>query len=458
LLFILARIGLGQTVAFSGAMLFSVFPLHFENVAWISGRTDLLSFFFGALSTLFFLLYLEKKGWVSLGLSAFLFLAGLLSKENIFFLFVILLVIVWRRKSGTKEFLYCSVAFLISILIWLSLRKLAFGAVSISFSGRSLTDLLATVGFYAVRTVFPFDLSVTVDPAPVFRNWAYITSGILATVLFAISFIQIMRQKKLGINFFFAFFIWILLLLPSAAVVFSSLSISLIAWRFLYLPSAIFVIALAYFLLRKIRPRAIGYVLVMLLSVGYATESYPKNQHFGRDEINFWLGIKRIEREDLIARFNIGVYMLPKNEKRALEIFDQILASEEHPLYPLGSTRVYEELAVYFAFRRDFPKAEHYFDILSRQQGGMSLHSKFNYYYYLAFSGRAGEGERAIQDLVGRYPRNHNVLMRAAKFYLILKNYRKAAELYERDFFLFRNQQTKKYLEELRLLLEAKDH
>jgi tetratricopeptide (TPR) repeat protein len=458
LFFILLRLRLDLAVAFSGTLLFSVFPTHFENVAWISGRTDLLSFFFGALSALFFLFYLEKKGRGSLGLSAFFFLAGLLSKENIIFLPAILLLIVWRKKSGTKEFLRCSVAFLMGVLAWFALRKIAFGAVSANFSGRSLSDFLATVGFYVARTVFPFDLSVTIDSAPVFGNWAYITLGLLLTALFVISVVQVISRQRLTMDFFFAFFIYVLLLLPSAVVIFSSLSISLIAWRFLYLPSAIFVIAVAYILLSKVRPQAVGYVLVILLTIGYAVEVYPKSQLFGRAETNFWLGIQKIEREDLIAQFNIGVHMLPKNEKRALEIFEQILARKGHPLYPLGSARVYEELAIYFAFQRDFSKAEHYFDILSRQQGGMSLHSTFNYCYYLAFSGRREEGESIIQDLVGRYPRNHDVLTRAAKFYVILKDYSKAAELFERDYSLFRNEQTRRFLEELRPLLETKDH
>lgn len=458
LFFILLRIRLDPAVAFSGALLFSVFPTHFENVAWISGRTDLLSFFFAALSTLFFLIYLEKEGRVSLGLSAFFFLAGLLSKENIFFLPVIFLVIVWRKKSGTKEFLHGFVAFLMSFLAWFVLRRIAFGAVSANFSGRPLSDFLATVGFYVVRMAFPFDLSVTIDSASVFRNGAYIALGSLLTVLFAISVLQVMSRKRMTMDFFFVFFIYVLPLFPLVAVIFSSLSISLIAWRFLYLPSAIFVVVLAYIFLRIIRPQSMGYVLVMLLTIGYAIEVYPKSQLFGRAETDFWLGIQRVEREDLLAQLNIGVHMLPKNEKRALEIFEQILARKEHPLYPLVSTRVNEELAIYFAFRRDFPKAEHYFNILSRQQGGMSLHSTFNYCYYLAFAGKPGEGERIIQGLIGRYPRNHDVLTRAAKFYLIVKDYSRAEELYERDYSLFRNEQTKRYLEELRPLLGLKGH
>jgi tetratricopeptide (TPR) repeat protein len=140
-----------------------------------------------------------------------------------------------------------------------------------------------------------------------------------------------------------------------------------------------------------------------------------------------------------------------------MEIFDRILAQKQDSLYSIWKTRVYEELSIYFAFRRDFARAQYYFDELFRDPSGMSLHAAFNYCYYLAFAGEREEGERRVLHLVGRYPENHFVLTRAAKFYLIVKDYRRAAELYERDFRLFRNEQTRRLLEELRPLLPKAD-
>ncbi len=48
-----------------------------------------------------------------------------------------------------------------------------------------------------------------------------------------------------------------------------------------------------------------------------------------------------------------------------------------------------------------------------------------------------------IAKLLGQFPRNHFVLTRAAKFYLIVQDYGKAAELYAEDFRLFRNRQSR---------------
>jgi tetratricopeptide (TPR) repeat protein len=246
-------------------------------------------------------------------------------------------------------------------------------------------------------------------------------------------------------------------MLPSIAVIFSSLTLSPVAWRFLYLPSAVFVAGLAHFSSRLVRPRALAYTFLGLLAIAYAVETYPKSGLFGRDETGFWLGIKRVDREDLIARFNVAIKTLPQDEKKALQIFDQILTAKAHPLYSMWQARIYEELAIYYAFQRDFAKAEYYFGELSRRPGGQSLHSTFNYSYYLAFAGRREEGESIVLGLAGRYPQNHFVLTRAAKFYLIVKDYPRAADLYGRDYNLFRNEQTKRLLEELRPLLPRID-
>ncbi len=458
LLFLLMHIGLGPAASFMAALLFSVFPLHFENVAWISGRTDLLSFFFGAISSFFFVLYAEREKRISLFLSAGFFLAGILSKESILFLPVLFLAFLWRQRAKTREILLSSAAFSLSILIWFLLRRLAFGAVSFPLSGRSISDLLATIGFYTARLVWPFDLSVSVDSESIFGNGAYAGLGVLMAALFIASATLALNRKRRAFGLFFPCLAYFLLALPSLAVIFSSLSISLLAWRFLYFPSAVFVVVLSYVLGRRIKPRAVGFILLALLAIGYVAETYPKSRLFGRDETAFWLGVKRVEREDIFAQFNIGVNTLPRNENRALAIFDRILARTKNPLYPLVSTRIYEELAIYFAFRGDFVKAEHYFDTIVKLRGGQSVHSMLNYSYYLAFSGRRGEGERVVQELLVRYPRNHGVLTRAAKFYLIVKDYDRAKELYEKDYSLFRNEQTRRYLEELRPMLGKEDH
>ena len=453
LLFLLLRLGMSGASALAAAVLFSVFPTHFENVAWISGRTDLLSFLFAALSALSFLSFLEKKRRGPLFLSALFFWGGLLAKENVLMVPALFLLALRRKGAKARDLLAVSSPYVLAAAAWFCLRAVAFGGDAPALAGRTILDAFSAIGFYAARLAVPFGLTVTVDSGPVFANPAYAILGVLTAVLFVVSlaFVLDRGSKRMAAPFILA--AAVLLLVPSIAVIFSSLSLSLIAWRFLYLPSAVFTAGLAWFTLRLVRPRVIAYALLGVLATGYAVEITSKSRLFGRDETGFWLGIKRVDREDLIARFNIGIQTLPRDEKKALEIFNQVLEAKAHPLYLVWQVRIYEELAMYYAFQKDFAQAEFYFGELTKRPGGQSLHSTFNYSYYLAFAGRREEGEKIVRDLVGRYPSNHFVLTRAAKFFLIVKDYPRAAALYGEDYRLFRNEQTRRLLEELRPLL-----
>jgi len=449
LFFLLLRLGFGRPASFTGALLFSVFPTHFENVSWISGRTDLLSFFFAALSLLFFLEFLEKRGFLRLTVSSLLYLAALLSKENIILFPLLVLLLLTRKKRGAKETLYSLLPFGLAFLTWAFLRLHSFGSSVPHYSGRTFFDLLGTVGFYVWKTVFPFDLGLTINPIPVFRLVAYRVFGFGLLLFLALSIFLLAKKGRAGSRGFSLVLVYFVFILPSVGVVFSSATLSLLAWRFLYLPSAVFVAGLAYGLFSLTKRRALPAVMVIVLLIGYAAEVVPKNRLYGRDETNFWLGITDFRREDLIAKFNSGIKYLPLDEGKALRLFEDILSQKDHPLYEFWRTRVQEELAIYYAFQKDFPRAEHYFQELLKKPSGLSLHSTFNYAYYFAFSGRTQEGEKIILEKLRANPRNHFVLTRAAKFYLIIKDYKKAEALYVQDFEIFPSRQTQKLIEEL---------
>jgi len=456
LLGLLLKFGLDRWASFSGGLLFSVFPAHFENVSWISGRTDLLSFLFAGLSLLFFLDFLEKKRFFPLAVSSLFYLAALLAKENVILLPVFFaLLLCWKRR-GAKDILFPLLPFGLALLAWAGLRFQALGPAHFRSAGRTLWDLLGTVGFYTWKVLFPFKLGVTVSPFQVFGEPAYWIGGLALIILAALSIFYVFSKRTTGILAFFGGPAFFLFLLPSAAVILSSATLSLLAWRFLYLPSAVFVAGLSAALFSSTRRRALPAVLLVLVLGAYAVELLPKNRLYGRDETNFWLGISDVEQEDLSARFNIGITYLPLDEGRALALFAGILTEKRHPLYEFWKTRVNEELAIYFAFQKDFGKAEHYFQELRKNPAGLSLHATFNYAYYLAFSGRTQEGEKIITERLRASPRDHFVLTRAAKFYLIFKDYEKAAELYARDYEIFPSKQTRKLIEDLRVLRREK--
>lgn len=434
LCFILLNLGLGRTVSFFSCLLFSVFPFHFENVSWISGRTDLLSFLFAALSLFFFIAFLKRKNYLVLTLSSFFYLCSLLSKENNFFLIVIYFFILYWKEPKLKNSIIGIIPFGIGFLVWAGLRSTALGYLSPGYSGRTLLDFFSTTGFYFIRLFFPFNLSFTVDSYRIFKNIPYLILGIIVTLLFILSALLLLKKRKKIPTLAFIHFSFYLLLLPSVVLIFSATTFSFIAWRFLYFVSALFVSCLAYLILRTMKHKFISIVLLLLLSFLYASEIYPKNKIFGKSETDFWLSFKNIEKEDVLAKFNIGVTWLPKDEKKALEIFDDIISHREHYSHLLYEIRIYEELAQYYTFKKNFPRAETYFKKLLGLQSFQSQHFHFTYAFFLAFQGKISEGEKVVLGMLNMFPLNHLVLLNAARFYIVIENYERAQELLTKDY------------------------
>ncbi len=437
LCFILLNLGLNRTVSFFSCLLFSAFPFHFENVAWISGRTDLLSFLFAALSLFFFISFLKRKKYWLLILSSLFYFFSLLSKENNIFLIVIYFFILYWKEPKFKNSIIGIIPFGTAFLLWAGLRSTALGYLSPGYSGRTLLDFFSTIGFYFIRLFFPFNLGFTVDSYRIFKNIPYLILGIILTLLFVLAALLLLKKRKKIPILAFIHFSFYLLLLPSVVLIFSATTASFLAWRFLYLLSALFVCYLVYLLFATLKKKFISIILLSLLFFLYVVEIYPRNKNFGKSEADFWLSFKNIEREDILAKFNIGATWLPKDEKKALEIFDDIISHREHHSHLLFEIRIYEDLSQYYTFKKNFPMAETYFKKLLGLQEFQSQHFYFTYAFFLAFQGKISEGEKIVAGMLETFPLNHLVLLNAARFYIVTENYERARELLTKDCDLF---------------------
>jgi len=449
LYFLLLNIGFSRMASFLSSLLFSLFPFHFENVSWISGRTDLLSFLFASLSVLLFIKFLKRKNYVLLILSSCLYLFSLLSKESNIFLIVIYFFIIYLRERKFKATVIPTIPSVLSFLAWLILRSIALGSRAIVFSGRTLIDFLSTIGYYLFRLVLPFNLSFTVDSYQVFQNAFYQILGGIMTLLFIAATILILIKKPKDPKHGLVLFSFYLLLLPSVVIIFFSSTVTFIAWRFLYLPSALFLSYLVFILFNKINIKAVPIFVIALLCVLYAVEIYPKNKVFGNNETDFWLSFKKIEREDLIARFNIGVTYLPLDENKAMHVFNNIFSQKEHPFYKKYEAKIYEDLAQYYTFKKDFEAAEKYFNKLRQIRKHQSQHFYFTYANFLAFQGKILDGEGIVTGMLDLFPENHLILFHSAVFYMLIENYEKASELLQKDYRLFPTRETLRFLKKL---------
>jgi tetratricopeptide (TPR) repeat protein len=132
---LLLRLGLAAGAALTAGVLFAVHPIHVESVAWISGRTDLLSLFLALLSFLLFLRASDggerpskSRAALLVAASAALYAGALLAKE------MSLVLLLWlfladrrapkRRLACTLRALAPYVAVTAGYLVW---RFLALG-------------------------------------------------------------------------------------------------------------------------------------------------------------------------------------------------------------------------------------------------------------------------------------------------------------------------------------------
>jgi len=163
------------------AALFALHPLHVESVAWAAERKDMLSTFFGLLSLLAYVRYVETPSWKRYALVAVALTLGLMAKPMLVtWPFVLLLLdywplhrFQWRAGIGIGGFfrelaplvceklpLLClAAASMVITLIAQSQGGAVRTFVQVPVSLR-LSNAIVSYAKYLFRTVWPSDLAV----------------------------------------------------------------------------------------------------------------------------------------------------------------------------------------------------------------------------------------------------------------------------------------------------------
>jgi hypothetical protein len=327
-----------------------VHPLHVSNVAWISGRSDLLVSFFILLS---FYFYIKRDNIFSYILSLFTFFLALLSKEIavVFPLFILFFEIIYYEKRKVnpirkdisngirqKGIFYPDITlrhfsngvkkvlpyFLISSA-YLILRFIVLGRIGTRiglFWGMPYVTILSSlVGFckYLFKIFIPIKLSVS-DAFPqyysLFSTFVFSSVFVIIFILF-LFYKNFVKKDKLGflaISWLFIFYIPISNIIPA---------LHFWAERFFYLP--IFGILL-YFAnyLKKSNIGYLGFVCLVGLIIFFSLESINYSHKFKDDETLFNYTLE-VEPHSLEAYSMLGFNYLRKGNYR-LAIYYYILS------------------------------------------------------------------------------------------------------------------------------------
>jgi tetratricopeptide (TPR) repeat protein len=164
-LFLAYKVSGEKSVAFLTSIIFAIHPAQMAAVAYISGRTDLLFFLFGALFLMFFIWFREKKEHAFLAAGIVFLCAALLSKEAaLVFPFLCLFMDLSVLRKGQRIRLADHLpAFAVIGLYAVLHRHITGGSYGfLSLWGAGMIERgaqwLKTMGEFLVMGVFPHGL------------------------------------------------------------------------------------------------------------------------------------------------------------------------------------------------------------------------------------------------------------------------------------------------------------
>jgi Flp pilus assembly protein TadD len=222
--------------AFLSGLIFAVHPIHAESVAWISELKNMLSMFFFLISALCFFEIEDQRilnRSVAYSASLVAFLLALLSKTQVVFMPVALLLCAWWRNSPVdskrqrkgkpsrfqREVVRTVPFFLIAIVfglitIWFQNRGIGEEEIVLGSFTRRLTNAGMAIWWYAKQVFAPVRLMA------VYPQWRFDPPSLaewLPLIALAGALLLFWRRHSRGLLFAFAYFI--VALLPVTGIV-----------------------------------------------------------------------------------------------------------------------------------------------------------------------------------------------------------------------------------------------
>jgi tetratricopeptide (TPR) repeat protein len=301
------------------AALFGLHPLHVQSVAWVSGRKDVLSAFFGILAIGAYVGWARRGGVGRYALTALLLALGLMAKPMLVTLpLVFLLLDLWpleRLRGGPRAIKRCA------------LEKLPLLAVS---AGSAVATVLVQRSQGAVMPVdyispvhrvlnavvcYARYLELTLWPQPlaVLYQHPYLPGGeglaawrIAAALVGLLALVALAAWSRrgwaiVGLLWFFG------MLFPVSGLF--QVGVQPMADRFTYLPLIGIFIAVAWagrelvVVAPRLRPAVAGATAVALVAI--ASASWVEAQVW-RDSITLWTHALRASPRSPIVRYNLG--------------------------------------------------------------------------------------------------------------------------------------------------------
>lgn len=404
----------GRLAAGLAALLFGLHPVHSEAVAWINGRTDLMSTCFFLLSFWLYLLYRRRERLGTLLGALLAFLLALLAKEMAITLPAVVGIYVlcfddapWRagERDGKRlgwgqtrpvRAVVEALPFVAVAVLYLTVRLVVLGSVLPGAGGEDKAPggvLLAAqvLALYLRLLVVPYSTRLgALRPVSALQAVqgaaAWLAPAVVVGVLVA-GLAALRRWRLLGfaVLFFFVTALPVSWLLPVGEYV---------AERFLYLPSVAICLALGALLAwvwSRQRMVALALILVIVLPWGVLTAGRNAVWH---DRLTFWSRAVQDWPDDATAHSHLGLEYLNRGQPaQALAEFRRALEADPE------SDAAYNGLGTVYVAQGQLPEAEAAFQKAAELAPDVAL-PRYNLGVVFEAQGKPEEAVAAYQKAV----------------------------------------------------------
>lgn len=331
---------LASGVAF---LLWLVHPTHTEAVMWIASVPELL---YSLLVVAALLVHVRQPKWqYRAEVIAGLFFLALLAKETAIMLPAVLLVIdvLWRGKKITVAYLSSYRRLGIAVAAYLLLRVRALGGLVQDEAFFSVSRIqwvlssIATVGEYAVKTVWPVELNpfIPFELTTSIWDWDFVIGLVaLAVIVGGVGWARRRRNRVvlLGLSIFVFF-------LAPVVLPITQLGENVVAERYLLLPSLGIAMIAGWLVARWYRLLSRGWRMVPGIGVGlialiWSQQVLVQNSVWQSSQTFYEYAHEVNAQHGQIANlayYNLGtVYEQQDQREDAQRVYEDIVTSEQH--------------------------------------------------------------------------------------------------------------------------------
>lgn len=434
-------------VAFIGALLFALHPVHIEAVSWVASRGDLLGIILFNLSLLAYMRYQKARNPALLAASIILSFLAYLGKETMIFLpgVIVLYDYCSAGKRPLKDIVKSNwikwALFMAVAIFYMVFRFSVTGRMSqnqgwwgdSAYSNFLMMAKATAIYIRLMALPYGFTFHYLIDPVHTILNGAVIVSVgvILSTLLLTLY----SHQKDKGVFFFLAWFY--LALVPIANIV--PISFSMMAERYIYTASLGPIAAAGwgmYKLYEKGRGKAAGNAVIgafVVILVIFSVQIVLRNREY-KDEFAFYTSAARVSPDS--APSNKGLadgYYKKKDYDNAILYYEKAVAID--PGYVealLGEALIYRERGELAKALRAAKKAAAVEEEVMMKKPRNAL-IKFNLGNIYREMGDIAAARAAWEEAVELNPEYSEALNHLGIYYQMEGDYGRALTMFERS-------------------------